>query len=151
MVKSFYIFLLLCLGYTVCVYNSYLASFDISSLDSYKLACLLQLERFPCKETDSYALLLDNSKVGYLKIILSLFCDWGQFSDLKSYNSCLFQANCNKLYIEICLSSSFIFPTMYHLVIFDFSTMFYKSLKLFTFFWDTLYLPQNPSQISENI
>ena len=28
---------------------------------------------------------------------------------------------------------------MYHLLIFDFSTMNYKSLKLFTFFWDTLY------------
>ena len=32
------------------------------------------------------------------------------------------------------LSLSFIFPTMYHLLIFDFSTMSYKSLKLFTFF-----------------
>ena len=29
---------------------------------------------------------------------------------------------------------------MYHLIIFDFSAMSYKSLKLFTFFWDTLYL-----------
>ena len=28
---------------------------------------------------------------------------------------------------------------MYHLLIFDFSTMSYKSLKLFAFFWDTLY------------
>ena len=28
---------------------------------------------------------------------------------------------------------------MYHLLIFDFSTMNYKSLKLFTFVWDTLY------------
>ena len=116
------------------MYNSYLASFDISSLDSYKIACLLQLERFTCKETDSYAMLLDNSKVGYLKIVLTLFYDWGQFSDLKSYNSCIFQANCNKLDIKICLSSSFIFSMMYHLLIFDFSMMFYKSFKLFTFF-----------------
>ena len=29
---------------------------------------------------------------------------------------------------------------MYHLLIFDFSTMSYKALKLFTLFWDTLYI-----------
>ena len=28
---------------------------------------------------------------------------------------------------------------MYHLLVFDFSKMSYKSLKLFHFFWDTLY------------
>ena len=32
------------------------------------------------------------------------------------------------------LSVSFIFPMVYNLLIFDFSTMSYKSLKLFTFF-----------------
>ena len=60
-VKSFYIFLQLCLGYTdsvsqfsetnftkfpLHVYNSYLASFDNSSIDSYKITCLLQAWAF---------------------------------------------------------------------------------------------------------
>ena len=42
--------------------------------------------------TNNYALLLDNSKMLYLKIVLALFYDWGQFSTLKSYNSAYFKA-----------------------------------------------------------
>ena len=83
-VKSFYIFLQLRLGYTVFAsqfsetnftnfpfaYDSYLASFDNSSLDSYKITCLLQTWAFSSQKD---------------------FYDWGQFSTLQSYNSAYFK------------------------------------------------------------
>ena len=92
-VKSFYISLLLCLGYIVFASQfsetnftklsfmySYLASFYNLSLDSYKTSCLVQTWAFSTQKTRDHASLFDNSKVGYLKITLALFYDWCQFS-----------------------------------------------------------------------
>ena len=39
---------------------------------------------------------------------------------------------------NLYISLGFIFPTIYHVLIFDFSMMSYKSLKLFTFFLGSL-------------